>query len=124
MYEDDPEDFVAIEIPSDSATADSDAPILELTELRRKSGFLDKLRRNRNLSGMTVITGSRRMRGGGGGAREDRVGGVGEGAEYGKKMALHELADEARVMQGGGEGTEEEVEKEEQAYNSYEVGIL
>ena len=106
LYEEDPDDFVAIELPSDSATVDNDS-LLELTDFRRKGGFLEKLRRNRNMGGVTVITGGRRQKDG-----KDVAGG-GE-----KVKALHELADtESRVMQGGkglggdvGAGAEDEEE--------------
>ena len=97
LCEDDPDDFVAVEIPSD---ADSDSALLELMEIHRKGRFLDKLRSNRSMAGVTVITGGRQR------SRAKMQ------AE--KVQALHELADnEARVMQGGDEGEEGEESSEE-----------
>lgn len=101
LCEDDPDDFVTLEIPTDAMTTDSDAP--PPSDMRRKGGFLDNIRRGRNLGGMTtVITGSKRMRGG-------MAGGGGKVAEGSKVVALHELSDDARVVQEhGGEGRGED----------------
>ncbi len=114
LAEDDPDDFVTLELPADSATTDSDAPPLELTEIKRKGGFLENLRRNRSSSaGITVITGKRPM----------RVSGGVEGGVRGKNaLPLHELADEQPcVVQR--EGEEEEEEEEEGGEGSLNVQI-
>ena len=106
LCEDDPDDFVTLEIPTDAMTTDSDAP--PPSDVRRKGGFLDNIRRGRNLGGVTtVITGSKRMRGG-------MAGGGAKAVEGSKVVALHELSDDPRVVQEpGGEGEEEEEEEEE-----------
>lgn len=95
LCEDDPDDFVTLEIPADSMTTDSDAPPLE-RDMRRKGGFLDNLRKNRNSAGagITVITGKKRIMGRGGGAK----GGVRD-SDGAAAVALHDLGDEPRVLQ-------------------------
>lgn len=99
LCEDDPDDFVTLEIPTDSMTTDSDAPPPEL-DSRRKGGFLESIRRSRNMSGITVITGNRRMRGISGGVGVAK-GGAGNPLEGTKApLPLHDLGDEPRVLQG------------------------
>jgi hypothetical protein len=105
LCEDDPDDFVTLEMPTDSMTTDSDAPPLEL-ETKRKSGFLDSIRKGgRNMSGLTVITGNKRMR--------NRSGGELTAVEGEKpKLPLHDLGDEACVLQGERREEEEEATRE------------
>ena len=42
LAEDDPDDFVTLELPADSATTDSDAPPLELSEIKRKGMYIQR----------------------------------------------------------------------------------
>ena len=115
LCEDDPDDFVTVEIPTDSTTTDSDAPPLQL---EKKGGFLDSLRKPRSLGNTVVITGGRR-RGGKGGITRPRE------QDYGKGLAIHELSDEQCVIQGEseagvGSNLEKTGEKREERVN--EIG--
>ena len=91
LCEDDPDDFISVEIPVDSANTDSDAPPLELAQMKKKGKFLDSLRRNHSSGEMrkTVITG--RRRGSRGIAAAVDQGGVVKGEE---KLGPHDWSDD------------------------------
>lgn len=85
----------------DSANTDSDAPPLEMTEIKKKGGkFLDSLRRN-NSSGelrKTVITGKRRSGGISAGWVDRRGGGKG-----GESSASHKSGSDWASSDSSGE---------------------
>ena len=93
LCEDNPDDFINVEMPIDSTTSDSDAPPLEIEEVKKKGHFLDSLRRNHGPGGVTktVITGGR-SRCGVFIADRDMVGGA-------RKLAIHEVTNDWPVLQ-------------------------
>ena len=80
----------------DAVTTDSDAPPLELTEIKKKGKFLESLRRNHTSSGdthKTVITGRRRSGGinmGSSDRGSSRRGGRGRGS--GRSVSPHKVS--------------------------------
>jgi len=130
LCEDDPDDFISVEIPMDAVTTDSDAPPLELTEIKKKGKFLESLRRNHTSSGdmqKTVVTGRRRSGriSMGSGDRGSRSSGKVKGG--GSSVSPHKMG--GVWTDASGEGVEEDGERKTRSseplrhnsHSSYEV---